>query len=82
MPDMNSKLSPELSNALNATENQQFVVVDPATNREYVIVDADKLARLESLDAIRNGIAQMESGEGQALPVAFDDIRAEINQRA
>ena len=58
---METKLPPELSIALNATADHRLAVVDPSTNMRYVIVAADTFARLETLDAIRTGIAQMES---------------------
>lgn len=77
---METKLSPELSNALNATDDHRLVVVDPATNRHYVIVEAEAFARLETLDAIRTGIAEMESGRGQPLAEAFSDIREKLKR--
>lgn len=78
---MTTQLPPEIANAINAAAGDRLKVIDPATNREYVIVDAETFAKLEDYQAIRNGIRQMENGEGQPLKEAMSDIRAALNRR-
>ncbi len=72
---MTSKLSKELADALHATGESELEVVDPDTNRTYMIVDSEihrrameALRRQQDRDAIAQGIAEMEAGEG--IPVA------------
>lgn len=78
---METNLTPEQSSALRASSEHRLSVVDPSTNRRYVIVDADDLASLESIAAIRNGIVQMEQGIGQPLSDAMNDVRKELQRR-
>jgi hypothetical protein len=80
------KLSQELVDALNAAGNGELEVVNPNDNRVYVVVDGetqrqamDALRRQRDRDAIANGIAQMEAGEGIPLEEAFEEIRANLN---
>jgi hypothetical protein len=70
-----AKLSKELADALHATGERELEVVDPETNRKYMIVESDihhrareALRRQQDRDAIAQGIAEMEAGEG--IPVA------------
>ncbi len=55
--------------------------------RRYIIVDELRLSKLESIEAIRAGIAQMEIGHGQPLSEAIDDVceqcraRCDLNPR-
>lgn len=72
---MTAKLTKELADALNATGDSELEVVDPSTQRTYFVVDAeihrqamDALRRQQDRDAIAQGIAEMEAGEG--IPVA------------
>ena len=85
---MTAKLTKELADALNATGDSELEVVDPSTQRTYFVVDADihrramdALRRQQDRDAIAQGIAEMEAGEGTALSEAFDDIRATLSLR-
>ncbi len=85
---MTAKLSKELADALHATGESELEVVDPGTNRTYVIVDSDvhrrameALRRQQDRDAIAQGIAEMEAGEGTTLDEAFDEIRANLALR-
>jgi len=85
---MTPKLTKELAAALHATGENELEVVDPDTQRIYFVVDADihrlamdALRRQQDRDAIAQGIAEMESGEGIALDEAFDDIRANLGLR-
>ncbi|MBW3595980.1 MAG: hypothetical protein KY475_01745 [Planctomycetes bacterium] len=71
---MTAKLSKELADALHATGGRELEVVDPHTNRTYMIVDSDihrqareALRRQQDRDDIVQGIAEMEAGEG--IPV-------------
>ncbi len=79
---METNLTVEQSNALNASSEHRLTVLDPVTKRRYVIVDELTLSKLESIEAIRAGIAQMEFGEGQPLSEAMDDVREQLRRRA
>jgi hypothetical protein len=83
---MAAKLSKELASALHAAGNDGLQVVDPDTNRVYLIVDEDTHRRAmnalraqQDREAIAEGIAQMEAGEGKPAEQAFEDIRARLN---
>lgn len=89
---MTAKLTKELAAALHAalhaTGESELEVVDPDTQRMYFVVDADihrqamdALRRQQDRDAIAQGIAEMEAGEGTPLDEAFDDIRANLGLR-
>ena len=78
---METNLTVEQSNALNASSENRLTVLDPVTKRRYVIVDELTLSKLESIEAIRVGIAQMELGEGQPLSEAMDDVREQLKRR-
>lgn len=72
---MIAKLTKELADALNATGESELEVIDPETSRLYFIVDSEThrqameaLRRQQDRDAIAQGIAEMEAGEG--IPVA------------
>jgi hypothetical protein len=78
---MDTELSPEISVALRASKSNSLLVVDPVTNRRYVIIDAEEFARLEDANAIRQGISQMEAGLGQPLDEAMNEVRSLLRQR-
>ena len=72
-----TKLSKELSRALRATGDNELEVVDPETQRTYVVVDADlhrqamvALRRQQDREAIAQGIAEMEAGVGMPVEEA------------
>jgi predicted transcriptional regulator len=72
---MRAKLTKELAAALHAIGDQELEVVAPDTSRIYIIVDSEihrkamtALRRQQERDAIAQGIAEMEAGEGS--PVA------------
>ena len=79
---METNLTIEQSNALNASSEHRLTVLDPITMRRYVIVDELRLSKLESIEAVRAGIAQMEIGQGQPLSEAIDDVREQLRRRA
>lgn len=81
---MSAKLSKELADALHATGECQLEVVDPDTNRTYIIVDSEvhrrameALRRQQDRDAIAQGIAEMEAGEG----ISVDEARKFTRER-
>lgn len=81
---MISRLTKEQSAALNAGEGT-LELIDPDTQRRFVLVDRDThreamqaLARQQDLAAIAEGIAEMEAGLGKPLDEAFADIRARL----
>ena len=82
---MIAKLTKELSAALHATGDQRLEVIDPETNRIYMLVDGEThrramaaLQRQQDRDAIVEGLSQMESGQGKPLDVAFAEIRTRL----
>ncbi len=79
---MTPKLSEELANALHANGPDGLEVIDPATNRVYMIVDGDTyrqaveaLRRQIDRNAIAEGLAQMEAGKGKPAEQAFEEMR-------
>jgi predicted transcriptional regulator len=79
------KLTEELSAAVASNDNGSLEVVNPHDNRTYFIVEGsvhqqamDALRRQQDHDAIAEGIAQMEAGEGKPLNDAFEDIRVRL----
>lgn len=78
---MTAKLSPELASALHANGNQPLQVVDPTGQHVYFVVDGEThrmameaLRQSEDLQAIQNGVRQMEAGEGMPIDEAFQKI--------
>ena len=68
---MIAKLTKDLIVALHATEDNELEVVDPETQRTYLVVDAnihrkamDALRRQQDREAIAQGIEEMEAGAG------------------
>ena len=81
---MTPKLNQELSEALHASESP-LSVVDPTTNRIYILVDHDThqqamaaLQRQRDVAAIQRGIDDMEAGRGRPLEEVDADIREEF----
>jgi len=82
---MITKLTKELSEALQASGQHALEVIDPQTNRTYLIVDSEMhrrameaLRQQEDLAAIAEGISQMEAGQGRPLDEAFTQMRAQL----
>jgi len=78
-------LNKELAAALHATGDRELELVDPETQRTYVLVDSEThrrameaLRRQQDRDAIAEGIAQMESGQGRPLDEAFSNLRSRL----
>ena len=85
--DMTPKLNAELSNALQISEGE-LEVIDPATNRTYVVVEQAVLARAkavlerqeqEDLAAVKRGLQDVEAGRTMPLDEAFDSIRQQFD---
>ena len=79
---MTPKLTAEQLSVLHASGDQPMHVVDPVTNHVYLVVDPSKpdaaieaLRQSEDMLAIREGLAQMEAGEGTPVAESFDRIR-------
>ena len=75
---MARKLTKELARALRANGPDGLEVVDPDTNRVHMIVDGDTyrqalvaLRQQQDRNAIAEGLAQMEAGEGKPADEAF-----------
>jgi hypothetical protein len=82
---MVAQLSKELAEALNASGDKQLEVIDPTTNRIYVVVDSQThreamaaLRRQQGHDAVAEGISQMEAGQGKPLHEVEAEMRAEF----
>lgn len=85
---MTAKLSKELSAALHATGDREHEVIDPDTERKYFLVDREAhlrameaLRRQQDRDAIAQGIAEMEAGEGISVDEARQLARARLVAR-
>jgi hypothetical protein len=81
---MTAKLTKELAAALHATGDSELEVVDPETERTYFLVDSDThrqameaLRRQQDRDAIAQGIAELEAGEG----ISIEDARKLTRER-
>lgn len=79
------EISQELSDALHTSGDSELEVVDPQTQRRYVLIDSethrramDALRREQDREAIAEGLAQMEAGHGQPLDEAFADLRSRL----
>lgn len=71
-----AELTKEQAEAVRNSESGRVDLVDPVTNRRYVLLDADSLAFLEresSVDAIRAGLESMQAGRG--LPIEEADVQ-------
>ncbi len=78
---MNLKLSPQMTAALNNAPSGTLEVVDPETNRVYVICDPalqNKAKALLDKQAIAEGIADVAAGRTQPLEDAFNEIRRDV----
>jgi hypothetical protein len=82
---MTAKLSKELSDALHASGTSEIEAIDPTSGRVYFIVDGDThrqameaLRQRQDHEAIAEGIAQMEAGQGKPLDEAFEDMRGRL----
>ncbi len=84
-PAMIMKITQELADALHTSGDSELEVVDPQTQRRYVLIDSethrramDALRREQDHEAIAEGLAQMEAGQGQPLDEAFADLRSRL----
>jgi predicted transcriptional regulator len=82
---MIARLSKELASALHATGGTELEVLDPETQRTYFLVDCDThrrameaLHRQQDHEAIAEGLAQMEAGEGLPVDEAFALMRSRL----
>ena len=85
---MTAKLTKELAAALHATGDSELEVVDPETERTYFLVDSDThrqameaLRRQQDRDAIAQGIAEMEAGDGISVEDARNRTRESLLSR-
>jgi len=84
---MTPKLNQELTDALHASESP-LSVIDPTTNRVYILVDHDTheqamaaLHRQRSIASIQAGIDDMEAGRMQPAKEAHRQGREELLSR-
>jgi len=72
------QLPKELSDALLANGTGELEVIDPQTQRTYVICDVSlhrNAKRVLDLEAIREGVHQVESGDTESLEISFEQMR-------
>lgn len=83
---MAAKLTTEQADALRTSDSMGLEVVDPSTNRIYVILDEEthrramEALRLQNDDwaAIQQGIAQADAGESMSLAESEQQIREQF----
>lgn len=82
---MIAHLTHELTAALDATGDRELELVDPETQRRYVLVDSDTyhqameaLRSQQDREAIAAGLAQLEAGEGRTLDESFQAMRTRL----
>jgi hypothetical protein len=80
------KLTKQLVNALHENGPEGLEVVDPDTNRVYMLVDGDTyrqamaaLHRQKNRNAIAAGLSEMETGKGKPADQVFEEIRERLN---
>lgn len=81
---MISYLTPEQASALHAAGNAPMQIVDPTTRRVYYVIDSGLLSELErrsDLDAIREGVADMQAGRSVPIDQARTTDRALLVER-
>lgn len=81
---MISYLTPEQASALQASGNAPMQIVDPATRRVYYVIDSGLLAELErrsDLNAIREGVTDMQAGRSVPIDQARTTDRAVLLER-
>ncbi len=71
--DMTAKFSPEIANALHENGNKPLQVVDGDVHRR----EMDALRKTEDLDAVQEGIRQMEAGEEMSV----EEARTQVSNR-
>lgn len=81
---MLTKLSKEVSDALQAAGDGSLEAIDPETGRIYFVVEGDihrrammALQQQQATEAIANGIADLEAGRTQPV----EDVHAQIRQQ-
>ena len=77
-------LTPEQSLSLRAGGNAPMQIVDPATRRVYYVIDGGLLAELErhsDLEAIREGVADMQAGHSVPIVQAKTADRIVLVER-
>lgn len=77
-------LTPEQALALHEGGNAPMQIVDPTTRRVYYVIDGGFLAELEryaDLDAIREGVADIQAGRSLPIDQARRADRASLIER-
>ena len=81
---MAAKLTKEITDALHSAEGD-VRVVDPTTQRVYVLVDDETHSRAmqalreqEDWNSIQRGVAQADAGEGMSLDEADQKLRSQL----
>ena len=80
---MTPELSPELSQAVNDAVSGVVEVSDPATNKVYVICDAELQKKAKAVldrEAIAAGLREVEEGQSEPLSEAISSIREKLQK--
>ena len=82
---MIAHLTPELTAAFIASDDRELELIDPETQRRYVLVDSDTyhqakeaLRSQQDREAISAGLAQLEAGEGRSLDESYQAMRTRL----
>ena len=82
---MDLELNPEIIDALHAAGEKPLRVVDPQTNRAFVIIDEEThqqameaLRKAEDQQSIARGVAEMNAGQGRPVNETIQGIRSRL----
>ena len=82
---MTVELTKELAAALHTTEDHELELIDPETRQRYVLVASEAhlramqaLRRQHDIEAIKQGIRELEAGLGKPVGRAFAEIRQRL----
>ena len=81
---MTPELSKEQSDALHSQGQDRLRVVDPKTNRYYVLVEEEALSQLEQAsahEAIAQGIADLKAGRVTPAEEVHAQLRSDLRKR-
>lgn len=82
---MDLELNPEIIDALHAAGEKPLRVVDPQTNRAFVIIDEEThqqameaLRKTQDQQSVARGVAEMDAGQGKPIGEAIQGIRTRL----
>ncbi len=79
---MDLELNPEIIDALHAAGEKPLRVVDPHTNRAFIIIDEEThqqameaLRKTQDQQSVARGVAEMDAAQGKPIGEAIQGIR-------